>query len=150
MDAWVDEYLMGTKLNGQGEAVLKGYTPLWKILKDYEYDYLYETGQRARRLATTDWKILGVSEFFLNRGASPRGCMGVILRTLERELSNERFSTWDDPEKRRLELLEFQSRFVKKNGKWTYRAPKGQKVPVKPESAPKRTVGDPGSRVVDV
>jgi len=144
----INEFLSGAELNGRGEAVLRGYTPLWKILKDYEYDYLYETGQKTRRSSAADWKILGVAEFFLGRGVITIGCMGIILRALERELSEFRLRTWDAPEKRRLALLEFQSRFVKKDGRWTYRAP--EKNPKKSaKSKNPLEMGDSGRRVVD-
>lgn len=60
--------------------------------------------------SVTDEMVLGVADFFMERGVDPKKADYFILRSIERELSEGRLSCWGDREERRDALLRFKAR----------------------------------------
>lgn len=105
---WFEKYDDDGKrsLTRRGKLVKDGKV-LLEALKWVEKQMM--KGRFAYR-SSSDESILGVADFFMERGISPKEAEHFILRSIERELHPGRLSSWCDQGERRDALLRFKAR----------------------------------------
>lgn len=113
-DTALDAVCWFQKYNDDGKPVLtrrgkmvKDGKVLLEALKWVEKQMM--KGRFAYR-SSSDESILGVADFFMERGVSPKEAEYFIARSIERELEPGRLSSWCDQEERRDALLRFKAR----------------------------------------
>lgn len=105
---WFEKYDDNGKrfLTRRGKLVKDGKV-LLEALKWVEKRMM--RGRFAYR-SSSDESILGVADFFMERGISPKEADYFILRSIKRELEEGRLSSWCDRQERVDALLRFKAR----------------------------------------